>query len=787
MFGSASRLLLRPDGARRSPALVAWAAAAVLSLGLPLVLASPASALGGTTLVTLSGVYTEVHGDSRYADQTLHFLDVLGVHYALVTAGEPDVPPGAPATVVAAPGSGNTLDTTAPGGGITQTGPAPAAPAATGSQSVLVINVAWAGASLTATTAQEQSFMFGSDPRSLAHYYSDTSYGQMTWTGTQTPTYTILPPSGCDLYGLSDRAEAAATAGGYRPSSYRALMVNAPDLFCGANGYGEIGGPHTWIKDGLWNLADGYAREVPTHEIGHSLGLFHSHGLECGSVTVSSACLGDPASHNEEYGNAWDVMGNNWPGDGHDSVTWFSARQEMLLGWLSGSHVRTVSASGTYALAPLEKSGATSPQVLVLPTAAHTYYVEYRQPIGQDAFLSAYPAATKSIQVSVAAASGNDTGPYALDFTPQSDTSGGYNDWIDAPLGMGRSFGDPEGTFTIAPVSQDGTSATVNVSFVGASTYPLSVSRSGTGSGTVTSSPGGIVCGSTCTAGFSAGTPVKLTPAAATGSVFSGWAGACSGTSSCTAAMTATRTVTANFTKKYEESAASLDGWAPHSDTTGSYRSTAVAGSTAQLSFTGTGVTWLTRRGPAQGKASVTVDGVSKGTIDLYAASAQSYAAPITGLTPSAHTLVVKALGTKNAAASAATVAVDGFTVGTTTTQDSSVNVLYDSWKGMASSSASGGSYRVTGTAGRTATVSFTGTGVDWVTSTGPGSGKAEVFIDGVDKGSVDLYASSTHYQSVRDYSGLTAGAHTIVVKVLGQKNASATATTVAVDAFLVH
>ncbi len=48
-------------------------------------------------------------------------------------------------------------------------------------------------------------------------------------------------------------------------------------------------------------------------------------------------------------------------------------------------------------------------------------------------------------------------------------------------------------------------------------------------------------------------------------------------------------------------------------------------------------------------------------------------------------------------------------------------------------------------------------------------------------------YASSTHYQSVRDYSGLTAGAHTIVVKVLGQKNASATATTVAVDAFLVH
>ena len=57
---------------------------------------------------------------------------------------------------------------------------APPAPAVTGTQSVLMINVVWAGASLTATAEQEQNFMFGSDSRTIASYYTDASYGQMT-------------------------------------------------------------------------------------------------------------------------------------------------------------------------------------------------------------------------------------------------------------------------------------------------------------------------------------------------------------------------------------------------------------------------------------------------------------------------------------------------------------------------------------------------------------------------------------------------------------------------------
>lgn len=76
----------------------------------------------------------------------------------------------------------------------------------------------------------------------------------------------------------------------------------------------------------------------------------------------------------------------------------------------------------------------------------------------------------------------------------------------------------------------------------------LTVTRSGTASGTVTSSPPGISCGVTCSAVFAAGTSVGLTATPDTGATFAGWTGACSGTSpSCQVSLAANSTVGAVF------------------------------------------------------------------------------------------------------------------------------------------------------------------------------------------------------------------------------------------------
>jgi aryl-phospho-beta-D-glucosidase BglC (GH1 family) len=77
--------------------------------------------------------------------------------------------------------------------------------------------------------------------------------------------------------------------------------------------------------------------------------------------------------------------------------------------------------------------------------------------------------------------------------------------------------------------------------------FTLTVTKAGTGSGTVTSSPSGINCGSTCSGNYSSGTSVTLTATAASGSTFAGWGGACTGTATCTVSMTAVRSVTATF------------------------------------------------------------------------------------------------------------------------------------------------------------------------------------------------------------------------------------------------
>ncbi len=77
--------------------------------------------------------------------------------------------------------------------------------------------------------------------------------------------------------------------------------------------------------------------------------------------------------------------------------------------------------------------------------------------------------------------------------------------------------------------------------------HRLTVMKYGGGTGTVTSSPSGINCGSQCSGLFQQGSLVTLTAAAGPGSVFTGWSGTCGGTGTCTVTLNADGTVGAGF------------------------------------------------------------------------------------------------------------------------------------------------------------------------------------------------------------------------------------------------
>jgi hypothetical protein len=89
------------------------------------------------------------------------------------------------------------------------------------------------------------------------------------------------------------------------------------------------------------------------------------------------------------------------------------------------------------------------------------------------------------------------------------------------------------------------TATQVSSGTIAPATFTLSVGVSGSGS--VTSTPSGISCGSTCSASFANGAQVTLNETPASGWVFSGWSGACSGAGSCVVTMSAAESVTAAF------------------------------------------------------------------------------------------------------------------------------------------------------------------------------------------------------------------------------------------------
>jgi hypothetical protein len=104
------------------------------------------------------------------------------------------------------------------------------------------------------------------------------------------------------------------------------------------------------------------------------------------------------------------------------------------------------------------------------------------------------------------------------------------------------------------------------------------------------------------------------------------------------------------------------------------------------------------------------------------------------------------------------------------------------SWTTASTSSAIGGTERRSSQAGATAKVSILGRGVAWVASVCSGCGKANVYVDGVLKATVDLQSSSTIARRlVWSTSWSSVGSHTIRIKVLGTSGRPR----VGVDAFL--
>jgi len=227
----------------------------------------------------------------------------------------------------------------------------------------------------------------------------------------------------------------------------------------------------------------------------------------------------------------------------------------------------------------------------------------------------------------------------------------------------------------------------------------------------------------------------------------------------------------------------------------GTAGSSDIAGATATLSFTGTGVSWIGLKCSVCGIATVSIDGGAATSVDTAGPAAvgspglaSGVVFTASGLAAGTHTLVITVTGTTTS--SGAHVIVDAFDVtggggAATRIEDTNPAVSYaGAWVHGTDPRATGGTFTEIQTAGAVANLNFTGTGVRWLGFLSTNTGIARVSVDGVFKLEVDTYSASPELGVVFTSDALTRGAHTLTIEITGRKNPASTDPWVIIDAF---
>jgi hypothetical protein len=288
---------------------------------------------------------------------------------------------------------------------------------------------------------------------SVAAYYAEASYGQLTLAGDVFGWYEIPNDnSGCATDAWANAAMAAATADGVSLAGYEHVVFAFPATpGCGWAGLAQLPGRYAWLQGtGAMSL------RVFAHELGHNLGTHHASTLSCmagGSRVALVADVGGCAV--SEYGDPFTVMGSA-------SRMHVSNLSRGNAGWLAAGNTLTVTASGDHLLTPVATPGTAVKAIRIARTTDTYLLLEFRQPYGTqfETFGTTSPVAA-GVSVRIAPAYTSRTRSYLVDTNPATTT------FSDAPLTAGSTLVDPLTGVSITNLSVDASGATVRVTFPG--------------------------------------------------------------------------------------------------------------------------------------------------------------------------------------------------------------------------------------------------------------------------------------------------------------------------------
>lgn len=489
--------------------------------------------------------------------------------------------------------------------------------------------------------------------------FSDTySHTNSTyWNSSNTATYGSAKSYIPEIpWNDSCGSELIASYLGY-PTTYGSLGLcnsGAAKTYGLLNIVGGSGGPSqvyakpSWQTGLVGNPADG-ARDLPDISLFAASGVWGHYYVFCWSDTANGGtpCTGAPSNWSGAGGTSFaspiwagiQALINQYTGatQGNPNIVYYklAASEYGTTGSTScnSSNGNSVSSSCIFYNVTLGDNDAdcsnNSPNCYlpsgtygVLSTSTSSYAPAYKTQAGWNFPTGIGTVNAYNLVTHWASAAGNTalivsvTGSGTVGSNPSgiscpsnctADFAGGTQVTLSATPASGWIFSGWGGACSGSGACTVTMNAAESVSATFTQQFTLSVTE--TGSGTVTSTPSGINCGFTCSASFASGTQVTLGATPASGWIFSGWGGACSGTGSCVVTMSSTQSVSATFTQSGYTLSVSVSG----SGTVTSSPSGINCGSTCTSSFaSGTQVTLAATR--AAGAAFTGWGGACSGT-----------------------------------------------------------------------------------------------------------------------------------------------------------------------------